>query len=732
MPENNQFPYLTPFLPYVKQELEKREANDGNFIRQKRTPWVRVVSNAVSDISDLTGAAKGTLTQGLILSPNRLTFADAYGYGKDGTVVGLEATKGFTEVRSTDKDRHRPPPIVDSIDIDYAGSYGALTKASITFRVFSIDQFEIVERFFLMPYVTILVEWGWNDYGQTPVPITNTEDMLKIYNRSDDYVEDLRAKSFGKHDAMVGVVTNFQYSINNEGAFECNIEVSSRGEMYLMMKNSSIQPKKVKDIPDKSEVEEDPLKEAVNKLRREIPTLGIRNTNDEPSEYIFIPKLKSSAEDGGTENEVNVTQEAAAGNYSSPISPEIGNVFYIKWGWIEDNILSNLKLSNVLVYKGFKTDTGKKADMFTINSTNSTISNHPNLISCNSSILLIPNKSAPSFDTLGKPFSQSENAINQALADKPRYRSDLSINNENFSKKIGDTTSKWDGDIRNLYIHSEFLISLLKKHEDSVYNFLTEIIKKMNEASCNLWDLDISDKFKIDGKRVISIIDKNYAAENNTVADLLLNKEKKVHHFQVLKANSIINSMNFTSQLPKEMGAVVMLSRDETQSKDMTIGGYLKDSSTAPWKTTDKILNAFDIEKKETNTTSDEKNISDKEASAYAREKLYKLVPQIETDKLTVTFACNDKQTVSALLFEGGTEKRNNYNNNILIPIEITLTIDGLSGLHIGNIFTVDGISRRYQEYGLWQVVGLKHSISDANWQTEIRGMMRVKSRDVE
>ena len=69
---------------------------------------------------------------------------------------------------------------------------------------------------------------------------------------------------------------------------------------------------------------------------------------------------------------------------------------------------------------------------------------------------------------------------------------------------------------------------------------------------------------------------------------------------------------------------------------------------------------------------------------------------------------------------------------SILLPINFTFTIHGISGIKRGDKFIVKGIPKKYEENGFFQVLGIKQSIQAMEWTTEIQGGYRtVKKADV-
>jgi len=62
----------------------------------------------------------------------------------------------------------------------------------------------------------------------------------------------------------------------------------------------------------------------------------------------------------------------------------------------------------------------------------------------------------------------------------------------------------------------------------------------------------------------------------------------------------------------------------------------------------------------------------------------------------------------------------------VIIPIDISMTIDGISGLLPGDVFKVDYLPKIYREHTYLQVFTIEHSVSTSGWETKIGAKMRL------
>jgi hypothetical protein len=109
------------------------------------------------------------------------------------------------------------------------------------------------------------------------------------------------------------------------------------------------------------------------------------------------------------------------------------------------------------------------------------------------------------------------------------------------------------------------------------------------------------------------------------------------------------------------------------------------------------------------------------------------IFPKVMITKDTVSDNISDQSYIASLddlaLFEsikvGSDEKLNKTSVSILFPINFTFTIHGISGIKRGDKFRIKGIPEQYETGGFFQVLSVKHTITDMTWKTEISGGFR-------
>ena len=72
-------------------------------------------------------------------------------------------------------------------------------------------------------------------------------------------------------------------------------------------------------------------------------------------------------------------------------------------------------------------------------------------------------------------------------------------------------------------------------------------------------------------------------------------------------------------------------------------------------------------------------------------------------------------------------KSQSNYNVVLpAVPLQLGLTIQGIGGIKIGDLFYIDYLPQVYKKYCHWMVVGVEHEISTTGWTTKLDSRMIV------
>jgi len=159
----------------------------------------------------------------------------AYGWG------GI-SSKGFV-----------PMPSIESADVSFYNR-GALSKASVKIKVYSIEQLQIFDLLYLRIGYTMLLEWGHNIWLDTEK--FNKKDSFPLSQRTEfvtkpfelffkegttqkniiDAIKEQRKKDSYNYDGMLGKVTNFTWKFNDDGSYDIDLSLIGMGDIVETLK----------------------------------------------------------------------------------------------------------------------------------------------------------------------------------------------------------------------------------------------------------------------------------------------------------------------------------------------------------------------------------------------------------------------------------------------------------------------------------------------------------------
>ena len=153
----------------------------------------------------------------------------------------------------------RPMPGITGIDLRTIGAYGSLFETTVKFYAWDVNQLNELEILFMRPGYSVLLEWGWSQYLNYDDKNNTSKSALKLsdiypevcklgtINPFDnltqqdvyDKLEALRIKYKHNYDGMLGYVKNFNWKMMKNGGFECTTTLISMGEAINTLKISS-------------------------------------------------------------------------------------------------------------------------------------------------------------------------------------------------------------------------------------------------------------------------------------------------------------------------------------------------------------------------------------------------------------------------------------------------------------------------------------------------------------
>jgi len=137
-------------------------------------------------------------------------------------------------------------PGITGVNIVSKNQFGTLRQATVDFKCWSVEQLTELEKLFLRPGFSILLEWGNSVYvdnkGDIQSSIITLSDRKNYFQggyTKEKVLEEiiqLKKSSSNNYDGMFGYIKNFQWSYNNEGGYHCRCDIISFGELIESVK----------------------------------------------------------------------------------------------------------------------------------------------------------------------------------------------------------------------------------------------------------------------------------------------------------------------------------------------------------------------------------------------------------------------------------------------------------------------------------------------------------------
>jgi hypothetical protein len=231
-----------PIHPKVESTLKRRQdiiskeirsTQDLAFLNSK-TSWVKLSSSV--NVNGSSNLAQTNILQGGTLTLNK----QRAGIGEGITnAYSLKNSDGSTNLLGV-----KPMPGITSISIDNIGAYGSLRKATINFQCWDIKQLEILEKLYMRPGYTLLLEFGRTTYINDKNKLITVDDDKDFFSQAgisnlQNYLNSLYTKSVnqeGNYDAFFGYITNYAWSARSDGGYDCKTELISTGELLESLK----------------------------------------------------------------------------------------------------------------------------------------------------------------------------------------------------------------------------------------------------------------------------------------------------------------------------------------------------------------------------------------------------------------------------------------------------------------------------------------------------------------
>ena len=392
---------------------------DQKIYKGPKTSWGTLVSSAI--VQDPDDPDKDF--QGFVLGGNG-NFHDTYGFdpgdgvngggGEAKTLLGYDLSKQPRRHEIDERSyKFRPSPGITSIESEDIEPGKNFRKTTVSFTCWSQDQLDYLQPYFFQPGMTAIVEWGWNTFPRDALITRCADEYWEVHrlwnNEKSNFKSDLVPnpspvsehirRGCGNYGFAMGMITNFNYSMRDDGGYDCSIKISCMSEVGQQIMASGAVDKQKEDSKFSD------IKTFINKtLRRSL--LGkydigaTMNEGLSPEKQKLREEIRGSADDKVVKAAEEEAYKIARGRYfsfnmydsSKPFMAGKSNAnggTYITVGYLID--IFNLFFA--------RKSEGNNTNISHFTTFGCRCVAHPNIKSVDGSVLLIPNSVAPRWNT---------------------------------------------------------------------------------------------------------------------------------------------------------------------------------------------------------------------------------------------------------------------------------------------------------------------------------------------
>jgi hypothetical protein len=815
------FPFLTPIPLWVQQIMEDRESDKLN--TTFKTPWITITSGALvvkgspvksseeqlEKIKEYIKTAPAQSYKGCIISNNYNNLE--LNYSLHDTPVGIDFDGKIIRVEN-EKGKLVSTPIITSVDIDTDGANNTLKTARVNVKCFTLKQLEMFELFFLKPGMNVLVEFGdvsllpnleksksqtnpsasvinrkkYNTLisgkAQNITPFENItqamvdkrqnfdnfcENFSKYYRSNTEaianYIQNVE-RSLGSYDLVAGKVTDYSFSIQDDGTYDVNFEVSQGNQISLAIPHNS--KKSASKVSTQSKDTEFTGFDQILELLIQDLNLGdgisfkamIKGPHPETNgkwsnEFFNFLKINEQQKDTVASDDAYVSLRFILSilmNYAI----DGGNV---DKKFFEFNLPTYLEKVNDTNYKGI--------NVLPVNSSKYIMSSTDSII--------FPSKRLPKLITKKKSNDASKTGTTEIKTDENEITMsgesefiDGSINGYEFNmtksifipndpnrQEINTTSSNNSdaiGNALNIFIKYENIVNYWNSSKTRI-EFLERVLNSINENGYGLFTLIFGLQEQSGGPTVID-------AKLTSSSEYIKNQQdsfNNVYRFKPTTIKSNVKQFTFNFELSNlAAGRQIFNSGKliaEAKSKQSNVTSDKLETPASVYKSADNstMANAdgwYSINKVEVKTIEESfkeltRRVQSAESSSQSLPTTQEATSEAEDlndviDTKSIKFLVDEnKTTTRTLIFKDDNiiykkiydvKEAEKTRKPTLSPIDITLVVDGFSGFVPGQCFRVDGIPEIYNQTGVFQITNTKHNMTTEGWDTTIEASHRI------
>lgn len=292
------------------------------------------------------------------------------------------------------------------------------------------------------------------------------------------------------------------------------------------------------------------------------------------------------------------------------------------------------------------------------------------------------------------------------------------------------------GYLDDLYVNFDFAMEIIKTKNLSIRDAIIQILNGLSTAAGGIWDFQLIDSIDKNGNLTIRIEDFNLTPSNAITPTA---------KFAISGPKCPFIDTSMDMDIAGDVMNAVIGERNSDSAKMNS--SNVSQKGQAGTKAKDFILTSVESDKATTAAGTPSTNNSvaglPEEDKAIAQKRNYEkfmeivgIYPKVKylaagidnksnLDEITYIGALDDLAVFESFKLASDTDKIDASGVGPLIPIKFNFTVHGVSGVRLGDMFSIDGLPGSYSDGGFFQITSVKHSISGMVWTTGITGGWR-------
>jgi len=748
----------------------------------EKTPWIKLSSGVnLANNADGRRVAQRLLSDPTLvgdeLAKRNVLFNLVEVVDENPRSKGLEDLPGY---EFTDSYGIRPLPGITSMNLRTHNTFGSLRTATVNFVCWSVEQLEVLEVLYMRPGYTVLLEWGHSKYLYKEGDDARTErvDAYAIdffgSNKKRSTITNLitqqKKKYTYNYDGMYGVVKNFSWTLRPDGGYDCRADIVSTGEIIESYKiniayteTGTVGISKVTQSPDQTGPLDQTPTEENQKLKSLDELIPAR-----PGQSEFVKQQY-----GQTAAVQDQTSATVVAPTTQPVKPEKdvppldvvdaykSQLHYLLLIVLKKEVFSNLsyfkttgyfprELSDELVTKLFpgnlkavsEIDEAYKDYIYAIydSATNAEDTAADTELTAFYFIRLglfleIINRTILTASALDEPFFTLE--TNRTLYKYKTIDDHVSIDPsicllpdtvDTYLKSEKKRTSQEN--ILDIFVNIDHITSILSNSIDAdgeitMYSFFEQLLKDINIATGGLNNFQLQ---YFEDAAKFAVVDRNVISQF----------AEEVSQINIIGQNSVVRNFNLTSKLSPRLGQMVSIS---AQASPYTTG--IEGTGLAFFNKglEDRIIR----ERNDSQSAKVKTKLAQQQQAEAVEEKLIELEKLVQVQSVIIQlygkqgglYIYDDaavkaarSQYSSYIPYLVGQKNKPAY--SFIIPFELELTLEGISGFRIMESFRVNKLVLPYTYRGTetndiaFLVTGLEHQVNGQAWTTVVRSQIYV------